>query len=437
MIRLIPRFHRRTLLAGLPLVVLRGANVTPALNKWRGVRPRLFLGATRVEEIRRGTRGPLLPIWQKVMAQAGGLSRKKPPAYRADQGEQLWQREVGNTIATLSFVHLISGEQRYLEAAGEWAAASCGYSTWGLDAKSGKSLDYGLVYGHQLLGLAMLYDYGGERLATDLRRSIRETLIARTTAQYRAYSQMPHAFLQNHTWINSTGMLAAGLALFDEEPTAGPWIELVRGILAKTMSLLAEDGASQEGVGYWEYGLEYLLKLMHFSRELLGDDYYSHPWFRQNPQYALHMSLPRATWREAGSIVDFADCPRYHWYGPDCQLRALASEYGDGSAQWLAGAIDEAGTAAPSSPWLNLLWFDPRVKAEPAERSPAAHHFENMGIVSTRSDWSGSESLVVFKCGPALGHQAYKVHPDLVSAGDLVTPIPMPITSSSSRTENG
>ena len=419
MLRSIPRFNRRTLLSGLPLAVLRGADITPALIAWRGVRPRLFLNAARVEELRRSIRGPLLPIWQKLSARAEELAAKKPPAYRADKGEQLWQREVGNTIATLSFVYLISGERRYLEAAGKWAAASCGYPTWGVDAKSGESMDYGLVYGHQLLGLAMLYDYGGDGLATDLRRSIRETLIARTTVQHRAYSQIPHAYLQNHTWINSTGMLAAGLALFDEEPATKQWIALARDILGKTMSMLPDDGASQEGVGYWEYGLEYLLKMMHLSRQMLGDDYYGHPWFRQNPQYALHMSLPRATWRQAGSIVDLADCPRYHWYGPDFQLRRLASEYRGGTAQWLAGAIDEAGTAAPSSPWLNLLWFDPGVKAEAPDRLPAAHHFENMGIVSARSDWSGKESLVVFKCGPALGFQASKTHPELVSSGDF------------------
>ncbi|MNC09758.1 Heparinase II/III-like protein [compost metagenome] len=33
-------------------------------------------------------------------------------------------------------------------------------------------------------------------------------------------------------------------------------------------------------------------------------------------------------------------------------------------------------------------------------------HFEDMGIVAARSDWSGKESMVVFKCGPFLGHKA-------------------------------
>jgi hypothetical protein len=49
-------------------------------------------------------------------------------------------------------------------------------------------------------------------------------------------------------------------------------------------------------------------------------------------------------------------------------------------------------------------------------------HFANLSIVAARSDWSGDESLLAFKCGPALGRQvterldydvgAGRAHPD-------------------------
>jgi hypothetical protein len=60
-------------------------------------------------------------------------------------------------------------------------------------------------------------------------------------------------------------------------------------------------------------------------------------------------------------------------------------------------------------------------------------HFEDIGILSARSAWTGDESLVVFKCGPFLGHHGVEaftrdpggghVHPDanhfvLFGAGD-------------------
>ena len=340
------------------------------------------------------------------------MVRQKPPGYRPGAVD----RGVGNTLATLAFTFLISRDRKHLDAACKWARASCEYPAWELDTKTGKPQEYGLVFGHHLLGLAMLFDYAGPELDPDLRKLIRETLVARTTTQHHAFSRVPPAgYLCNQTWVNITGMLAAGLALFDEEPAAANWIALVRDILSKTMLALGSDGGSQEGVGYWEYGFEYLLKLMHLSRQLLGDDHYSHPWFRHTAQYALHMSIPRGSWRQAGSVVDLGDCPRYHWYGPDYQLRALAAEYRDGTAQWLAAQINQAGTAAPISPWLNLLWFDPRVKPEPPAALSTARRFEDLGIVPARSDWTGDESLVVFKCGPAVGLHAAKKFPELAA----------------------
>jgi hypothetical protein len=78
--------------------------------------------------------------------------------------------------------------------------------------------------------------------------------------------------------------------------------------------------------------------------------------------------------------------------------------------------------ASAEAAWLNLLWFDPGVLPVPPDGLPTLRHFADMGIVSARSGWSGTEALVVFKCGPFLGHQATErfsydpggghVHPD-------------------------
>jgi hypothetical protein len=120
--------------------------------------------------------------------------------------------------------------------------------------------------------------------------------------------------------------------------------------------------------------------------------------------------------------VDLADCPRGNWYGPDYLLRALAREYRDGHAQWLAQEIDTAKVDSPEARWLNLIWYDPKLRPVPPTDLATLHHFPDMGIVSARSDWSGDEALVAFKCGPVIGHKAVRqftydpggghVHPD-------------------------
>jgi hypothetical protein len=186
--------------------------------------------------------------------------------------------------------------------------------------------------------------------------------------------------------------------------------------------VLGPDGASHEGVGYWEYGVEYMLKFMDLARTNLDTDLYGGPWWRNTAQYAQYLTLPRGAWASGNCIVDLADCPREHWYGPDYLLRGLARRFQDGHAQWLAQQIDDANVAAPAAPWLNLVWFDAGLSPKPPDDLPTLRHFDDMGIVSARTDWSGKESLVVFKCGPFIGHEAMDkftydpggghVHPD-------------------------
>lgn len=51
------------------------------------------------------------------------------------------------------------------------------------------------------------------------------------------------------------------LAVFDEVEDVQLWIGFALDKFRRTMDALGDDGASHEGVGYWEYGVEYMLKL--------------------------------------------------------------------------------------------------------------------------------------------------------------------------------
>ena len=392
----------------------------------RGIHPRLHLTGRRIADLRAAITGSHTAIWNKVRAQADRAVRRGPPSYVKNDGhsgdEQLWQREVGNTLPLLAMAYVLSGERVYLEETQRWALASCGYPTWGLGRIDGMDL----AAGHQLYGLALVYDWCYHDLDDAARRAIRRTLIERASAMYQAAAMgavwWRRSYLQNHLWVDATGLAAAGFALFDEVDDASGWIGLPLEAFRHSMAALGPDGASHEGIGYWEYGVEYLLKFMELSRRLLGTDLSQNDWWRNTARYALYLTLPRAAWTRSRCVVDLADCPRGHWYGPDYLLRQLAHLTRDGHAQWLAAQTDDAGVASPEASWLNLLWFDPTVAAHSPQDLPTLHHFEDMGIVSARSDWSVDESLVVFKCGPFLGHHAVgrftydpgggHVHPD-------------------------
>jgi hypothetical protein len=382
----------------------------PRLEAVRGSHPRLHLTERRIADLRVAITSSHASIWNKVRAQADCAVRRDPPSYVKNDGhsgdEQLWQREVGNTLPLLAMSYVLCGERVYLEGTRRWALASCGFPTWGLGRIDGMDL----AAGHQLYGLALVYDWCYHDLDDAARQAIRRKLIERASAMYRAAATgavwWRRSYLQNHLWVDATGLAAAGFALFDELDDASGWIGLPLEACRRSMAALGPDGASHEGIGYWEYGVEYLLKFMELSRTLLGTDLSQHDWWRNTARYALYLTLPRAVWTRSHCVVDLADCPRGHWYGPDYLLRRLAQLTRDGHAQWLAAETDLAGVASPEASWLNLLWYDPTVVAHSPRDLPTLHHFQEMGIVSARSDWSGDESLVVFKCGPFLGHHA-------------------------------
>lgn len=397
-----------------------------AANRVRGVHPRLYLTDERIAELRQAIRTTHASLWSEVKAVADRAAREGPPPYRRPDtdgdDEQLWQRPVGNTMPYLAMAYHLSGQKRYLDAVRQWALASCSYPTWG----GGRIDGMDLAAGHQLFGLAMVYDWCYHDLDKHTLERIRETLTERTSAMFQAAATgqawWHRSYLQNHLWVNICGMAAAGMALFDEVDDASLWTGLPVMKFEATMEALGPDGASHEGVGYWEYGAEYMLKFMDLADGLLGIDLYDDPWWKNTAQYGLHLSLPRNAWAGRNCVVDFADCPRYHWYGPDHILRHLAARYADGYAQWLAEQIDDADVAASSASWLNLIWYDPAVQPVPPQGLPTLRRFDDIGIVSARSDFSGDEALVVFKCGPFIGHEAIKefsydpggghVHPD-------------------------
>ncbi|TAN39101.1 MAG: DUF4962 domain-containing protein [Verrucomicrobia bacterium] len=393
-----------------------------ALEKFSGVHPRLFLTAQKREDLRTAIKTTHANLWVYLKEYADSAVRHGPPKYRAeDEGsgdEQLWQREVGNALPSLALTWELTGDKKYLDAVRAWALASCSYPTWGLGKRDG----HDLAAGHQLFGLALVYDWCYADLDAETCRTIRTTLERRGAAM-AAVTPARQNFLQNHLWVAACGLAAAGLALHDEFPAARGWVAMTLDKWRHTHTALGPDGASHEGAGYWSYGVEYLLKFMWLAREQLGVNFYDHPWWRNTSDYRLYLALPRQAWSQQNMVVDIADCTRGSWsYGPDYLLRALANEYRNGHAQWLAAELNASGIHGSAAPWLNLIWFDPTLPPRPPNDLPTLRHFTDMDIVSARTDWSGDAALVVFKCGPFIGHKAMQlfardpggghVHPD-------------------------
>ena len=432
--------------------------VPKSLEKMRGVHPRLYLTKESIADLKIKITTTDKSQWENLLANADRILKRTPAVYDPkDEQEQLFMRNVGNFIPTLAFAYVLSGDKKYFDAAKIWAMNACSYPTWGiLDCRNG-----GLASGHQLFGLALFYDWCYNDLDDDTRMIIRETFLTRgentfrhaaegnivsDRAMYalRPWPEWDEAWLQNHLWINSCGLAAAGMAIFDEDPAgiALPWIGFTLNRYAHAFAIFDKDGASHEGPGYWTYGLEWMLKFSYLAQTLLDVDFFSDSpipgltpdlagldyeggsWFRNTADYYLYMTLPHNHWKNSQSVnVDYGDSPRELWYGPSYMLRYLSSHYKNGHAQWLADLVIEQKVNGNVSPWLDVIWNNSDVKPVPPDDLPTFKLFSDIGVVSTRTGWDGDESMLVFKCGPYIGKRAienmtycpssaHHVHPD-------------------------
>lgn len=433
----------------------------PFVPSLRGVHPRLYLSPQRLVYLKKAISEQ--PRWQTLYTDliktADRAAKKDPPDYQSmiDRYEkegtlarmgQLWQRPVGDAIPPLCLAWLLSGEKRYLEAAGNWAFTALDYPVWGY----GSTADTDLAAGHMLAGLGLAYDWLYADLTEDERQRFREKLAPRVDRVARAGIEQTapwnNSYMQNHQWVTLGGMATAAFALSDEVPEAASWVALAHNKFATTLETLGDDGASHEGYGYWEYGLEYIMRYTELAETCLNIDLYRNeqgepnPWLANNAAYALYLSLPRGMWTRQQSILDFADCPRNHWHGPGYLLRNLARRFSSspyrGCAQWLAAQFEDAGadTKYSGGQVLNFAWYDSEIEEETpsAAQLPLFHHFKDVDIASVRSSWEPDATLLAVKCGPPLGHRHCKsginygaghVHPDaghfiLVAGGEVL-----------------
>lgn len=353
--------------------------------------------------------GQLATAWTNLRATADAALKAGTSAFKnTTDPVRAWQRHVGWSMANLAAAFVLGGNTAYRDLATELASMAASYPVWGLD-----SLDGGDLQAADLLfGIAMVVDWLGATMDPTTLGNLVAALRQRGArmAAYATGNGEPVAYwatwwLMNHLWDNMMGLFAAGLALQPYDPTsAAALLGVAEPRLNRAFAALPPDGGSQESPGYWEFTAESALKFHHLATELLGASL-GGPWLSNAASYRDAMALPLGECAESLSLANQADGAFESWFGPEYQLRRLAALNRDGVAQALAADLEEAGLAFPAAPWLNFVWFDPTVPAATAT-PPLLQAFSDLGVVVSRSDRSGYESMLIMRAGAPCGHQA-------------------------------
>jgi hypothetical protein len=381
----------------------------------RGVHPRVFTTRAGLDQLRQRSRGSHRALWAKALDGLVAMREDPPPA-------PAQKRRAQNTVAIgmvgAAMAYCIEGEARYLEAAKRYMDAAVSYQVWGYTYSKP---DIDLAAGHLLYGMGTAYDLLFDVLSPEERTRYRDKIVRQARLLSAHFMPVPgksYSYSQNHCFIPIAGLAVAAYAIWDEAPEAAQWAALARAIFTRVLEVASPDGYFYEGVEYWVFSMPWIVHALDAFAHAAGDDMYDQPSLRKAHLYIAHSITPNGQ-----DVFDFGDVfegpvtrarigeesERTHPHGKLHSnynlLYRLAARFGNSEAQGVAAWMASLGHKCEEDYW-SLQWFDPAVPAKPMSAIEPYHHFDDLGTVYWRSDWTPKATAFAFRAGPPEGHHA-------------------------------
>lgn len=355
-------------------------------------RPRLFFNAAGLADLEKKIATTHRAKWDNLKAAVDAVVHENPPEYRGIEGdptrpgtpndEMLYQRNYGYRVPALAMMAMIDANPKYFEAARKWALKPAEYPLWG----AGVFKNSGLAAAHTLYGLSIAYDWLYDRWSDQDRKTLRELLMRRGRDMYEAAEGITdtgwwkESWRQNHAFIDYGGLGLTAAALAGEEPQAGIWFAKVQWAYQHIFAELPNDGSYEEGVPYWGYGFESLIRVITALRPFFETDFYGTTNLRNGHLFRLYMAGP-----EMPQIANFGDGLTRDWHAMRTTMYRLACEFRNPLAQWLAENLPDRQEPDPAL--YSLLWYDPTVPAHLPIDTPLWHVFPETGFAGMRTSW--------------------------------------------------
>ncbi len=82
------------------------------------------------------------------------------------------------------------------------------------------------------------------------------------------------------------------VALAGDVPGMGEWLAKAEWGYQHIVAELPEEGAYEEGVPYWGYGMESLVRYITAVRPYVDTDFYASPYLRKTHLFRLYLAGP-------------------------------------------------------------------------------------------------------------------------------------------------
>lgn len=228
--------------------------------KMQGIHPRLLFSAADITNILQqlGTSSLLKGGYDDIMQKANQLLSAPLLNYSLDAaGLRIPAiHTIGNDwVPYLVLAYQFTKDSRYALKCWQQLEIMCNFPDWGANRHF---LDAGIAAKGIALALDGLFDYLSESQRLRLYQTVKTMVLQPGKTQIETKTGVWKWYLSNDNWngICHGGMIMAALAGYEFDSTFNSSIVAIcaNGILPYMQSL-EPDGASEEGLSYWAYGL--------------------------------------------------------------------------------------------------------------------------------------------------------------------------------------
>ncbi|MFQ5808392.1 MAG: DUF4962 domain-containing protein, partial [Armatimonadota bacterium] len=358
--------------------------------------PRLFLRPEDLDELRRKARRKLRDRYQALVKHCEDLLAKppditEPPLYPEElrRGSPEWRKiwwnnrvrviAVTDGAATLAFVYLLSGDERFAAEARRLMLAAC---SW--DPKGSTGYRYNDEAGMPAAYFtARTYTWLFDYLSQDDRDTIRQWMAVRGKEMYdhlrgRTHTWKPYGSHANRAWHY---LGEVGIAFYREIEGASDWVTYALNIFYTVYPVWSDsDGGWHEGAAYWRGYLNRVTWWLDIMRAAFGVDGYRRPFFHNVGDFALYVVPPGI---EDGGFGDLCAGMTAGKLRP--LMAVFARHAGNPHWQWYAEkAGDGEEIQGGYLGFLRAMLRKPAAKA-PADLPPSKH-FAGTGVAVLHTD---------------------------------------------------
>lgn len=256
--------------------------------------------------------------------------------------------------------------------------------------------------------VALAYDWLHDELSLEDRELVERALQRLAFEPYlRAVETKAYPLgvcTDNWCAVVNSGVGIAAAIMAEKLPVAAEIEPITRGEIVAILEELGRDGGWAEGLGYWGWVVESILRYGAVLNDLgmESDDILGHEALRTSSDFPLYLYLPPREYIGFGDSMSL---------GPSrTPLLRLAGLLRDGQLQWLA-EMKRANLR-----WLDVLWSDDTVPAAAPYGLPLAKLFSNINWAVLRTGWDADAAVLAISSGARTAHSHLDANHILVHA---------------------